>query len=196
MRRARDGEHDARYGGEGGIRTLGTVLPYTHFPGVLLKPLGHLSEFISLPFLARPLVYRPARTSVRERSAARTGDKSVRKPPHHRLGHPNLSRQLPELAFSMKWRRGRDSNPRSTCVLNGFRDRPIQPLLHLSETFLAVPGPTIRLRSASSRPDHPGPGAQRREPTFSLLAESQGRPLRSGVAYENPPPRTRSPAPP
>ncbi len=31
------------YGGEGGIRTLDTVLPYTHFPGVLLQPLGHLS---------------------------------------------------------------------------------------------------------------------------------------------------------
>ena len=30
-------------GGEGGIRTLGTLLTYTHFPGVLLKPLGHLS---------------------------------------------------------------------------------------------------------------------------------------------------------
>ena len=30
------------YGGEGGIRTLDT-LPYTHFPGVLLRPLGHLS---------------------------------------------------------------------------------------------------------------------------------------------------------
>ena len=30
-------------GGEGGIRTLGTLLAYTHFPGVLLKPLGHLS---------------------------------------------------------------------------------------------------------------------------------------------------------
>ncbi len=29
-------------GGEGGIRTLGT-LPYTHFPGVLLRPLGHLT---------------------------------------------------------------------------------------------------------------------------------------------------------
>ena len=29
-------------GGEGGIRTLDT-LPYTHFPGVLLRPLGHLS---------------------------------------------------------------------------------------------------------------------------------------------------------
>jgi hypothetical protein len=31
------------YGGERGIRTLDTVLPYTHFPGVLLQPLGHLS---------------------------------------------------------------------------------------------------------------------------------------------------------
>ena len=29
-------------GGEGGIRTLDTF-PYTHFPGVLLRPLGHLS---------------------------------------------------------------------------------------------------------------------------------------------------------
>ncbi len=30
-------------GGEGGIRTLDRVLAYTHFPGVLLQPLGHLS---------------------------------------------------------------------------------------------------------------------------------------------------------
>ena len=30
-------------GGEGGIRTLDRLLTYTHFPGVLLKPLGHLS---------------------------------------------------------------------------------------------------------------------------------------------------------
>ena len=29
-------------GGERGIRTLDT-LPYTHFPGVRLRPLGHLS---------------------------------------------------------------------------------------------------------------------------------------------------------
>ncbi len=36
------------YGGEGGIRTLDT-LPYTHFPGVLLQPLGHLTKlFVSL----------------------------------------------------------------------------------------------------------------------------------------------------
>ncbi len=32
------------FGGEGGIRTLGTLLTYTHFPGVLLQPLGHLSK--------------------------------------------------------------------------------------------------------------------------------------------------------
>ncbi len=31
-----------------------------------------------------------------------------------------------------EWRRGRDSNPRRTCILNGFRDRRIQPLCHLS----------------------------------------------------------------
>ncbi len=31
-----------KYGGEGGIRTPDT-LPYTHFPGMLLQPLGHLT---------------------------------------------------------------------------------------------------------------------------------------------------------
>ena len=31
------------YGGERGIRTLDELLTHTHFPGVLLKPLGHLS---------------------------------------------------------------------------------------------------------------------------------------------------------
>ena len=33
-------------GGEKGIRTLDT-LPYTHFPGVRLRPLGHLSCYLS-----------------------------------------------------------------------------------------------------------------------------------------------------
>ena len=32
-----------KYGGEAGIRTPDT-LPYTHFPGVLLQPLGHLTK--------------------------------------------------------------------------------------------------------------------------------------------------------
>ena len=32
------------YNGRGGIRTHGTLLTYTHFPGVRLKPLGHPSQ--------------------------------------------------------------------------------------------------------------------------------------------------------
>jgi hypothetical protein len=32
------------FGGERGIRTLDTVLAHTHFPGVLLQPLGHLTK--------------------------------------------------------------------------------------------------------------------------------------------------------
>ncbi len=36
------------YGGEGGIRTRGTVLAYTRFPSERLKPLSHLSEFCTL----------------------------------------------------------------------------------------------------------------------------------------------------
>jgi hypothetical protein len=47
-------------GGERGIRTLDTVLPYTHFPGVLLQPLGHLSNVIrlitKLSFKARKVI--------------------------------------------------------------------------------------------------------------------------------------------
>ncbi len=39
-----------KYGGEGGIRTPDT-LPYTHFRGVLLQPLGHLT-ILSFPLLS------------------------------------------------------------------------------------------------------------------------------------------------
>ena len=37
------GDLEGDIGGERGIRTLDT-LPYTHFPGVRLRPLGHLSD--------------------------------------------------------------------------------------------------------------------------------------------------------
>ena len=39
----------SRSGGEGGIRTRDTLLRYTHFPGVLLRPLGHFSFSLSPP---------------------------------------------------------------------------------------------------------------------------------------------------
>lgn len=32
-------------GGEGGIRTLDTLLTYTHFPGVRFQPLSHFTDF-------------------------------------------------------------------------------------------------------------------------------------------------------
>ena len=32
----------------------------------------------------------------------------------------------------VSWRRGWDSNPRTACTVNGFRDRPVRPLRHLS----------------------------------------------------------------
>ena len=41
-------------GGERGIRTLDT-LPYTHFPGVRLQPLGHLSTLARVYGLARKI---------------------------------------------------------------------------------------------------------------------------------------------
>ncbi len=44
-------------GGEGGIRTRGTVLAHTRFPSERLKPLSHLSELLTLS-------YRPTRTLV------------------------------------------------------------------------------------------------------------------------------------
>ena len=45
-------KNGAKNGGEGGIRTLGTLLAYTRLAGVHLRPLGHLSAFFrSLPKL-------------------------------------------------------------------------------------------------------------------------------------------------
>src|SRR3546814_9821586 len=38
------------------------------------------------------------------------------------------------------WRRGWDSNPRYPCEHNGFRDRPVRPLRHLSTWSLASGG--------------------------------------------------------
>ena len=60
------------YGGEGGIRTLDT-LPYTHFPGVLLRPLGHLSKDLNslLPIQSPCSIWSGALMRARYSSAAR-----------------------------------------------------------------------------------------------------------------------------
>ena len=56
-------------GGEGGIRTPGTVSPYTRFPGEHLKPLSHLSVLLLRRRYARRQVqarrsFRPLRPRV------------------------------------------------------------------------------------------------------------------------------------
>ena len=45
---------------------------------------------------------------------------------------PFKSRRYDRCHRGGKWRRGWDSNPRSACTDNGFRDRPDRPLWHLS----------------------------------------------------------------
>ena len=52
-------------GGEGGIRTLGAFLTHTHFPGVLLKPLGHLSVTLFRDNTWRHAPKRDARVNYR-----------------------------------------------------------------------------------------------------------------------------------
>src|SRR3989442_4614896 len=39
--------------------------------------------------------------------------------------------------FPFQWRRGWDSNPRSSYPDSGFRDRPIRPLSHLSHPIFS-----------------------------------------------------------
>ena len=43
-------------GGERGIRTLDTLLTHTHFPGVLLQPLGHLTVLKAQNFTQSPFI--------------------------------------------------------------------------------------------------------------------------------------------
>ena len=55
---------------------------------------------------------------------------------HIRSGQKSLTaRSEPEkVRPESRWRRDRDSNPGSACTDNGFRDRRIRPLCHLSMT--------------------------------------------------------------
>ena len=81
-------------GGESGIRTHGR-LPYTRFPSVRLRPLGHLSEIL------RTSDGRPAmpRVSGRGRAARRLPRLSARRYPRstHRANHAAPTLCLPYL---------------------------------------------------------------------------------------------------
>jgi hypothetical protein len=86
-------------GGEGGIRTHGTVSRTQHFQCC------QFSHSCTSPDCGIPLAFQSA----------------IRNP-----------------RSSIRWRRGWDSNPRNPYGFNGFRDRPIQPLSHLSALLLAL----------------------------------------------------------
>jgi hypothetical protein len=51
----------------------------------------------------------------------------------HASGNKKCPRQKAEAPLLFVLRKERDSNPRTGKPVNGFRDRPIQPLWHLSE---------------------------------------------------------------
>jgi hypothetical protein len=66
------------------------------------------------------------------------------------------------------WRRDRDSNPGWACTHNGFRDRPVRPLRHLSTE--AADNPRWRVTQEAKRfhaelhraileNDHPAPNS-------------------------------------
>jgi hypothetical protein len=83
-------------GGEGGIRTLDT-LPYTHFPGVLLQPLGHLSANhadhclpTDLAAFSRAIATAPEKRSLRVSERRRRVHK-IRASGQHRGIHPGLN---------------------------------------------------------------------------------------------------------
>ena len=79
----------------------------------------------------------------------------------NRQCHPRLDRHVPLLPRSDRahrraarrnsWRRGWDSNPRTACTVNGFRDRPVRPLRHLSVYMMGIVAervgfePTVRV---------------------------------------------------
>ena len=67
------GSRQARRGGEGGIRTLDELSTHTHFPGALLKPLGHLSDPRILAGRGRLLAAHPATGGTRRSRAVRQG---------------------------------------------------------------------------------------------------------------------------
>ena len=109
---------DSRYsGGAGGIRTLDTLLPYTHFPGERLRPLGHRS---ACRWKARPSRRpRADRASLPRsgRSPYAGGDAQLRTAAYRRRDRGDRPRArsiaLPE-PFARKPRRRRPARSRNS----------------------------------------------------------------------------------
>jgi hypothetical protein len=87
------------------------------------------------------------------------------------------------------WRRGRDSNPRRAFTLNGFRDRPIQPLSHLSAGLFLQEAEEVStgsdalqdLRGDEAHRVHDIVGAPPQGPRSAARFTFDGPPRRAGI---------------
>jgi hypothetical protein len=82
------------------------------------------------PKVNRSGEYRPRETGFRPCRHGRSGEPFGYNPRKQR--QILAARQSGELVVSEGWRRDRDSNPGWGHPHNGFRDRPVRPLRHLS----------------------------------------------------------------
>ena len=91
---------------------------HIRLPIVHLRPLGHLSITVRLTWILKVFKGVCIKTHI----------------VYLIFGTGSIALKFYEYIFLLTYffRRERDSNPRSPCGLNGFRDRPIQPLSHLS----------------------------------------------------------------
>jgi hypothetical protein len=130
LRKSPIGNRKSR-GGEGGIRTHGTVSRTQHF---------QCCQFSHSCTSPKELPIVDCRFAI-ERVAFESQVESA----------------IANRQSAITWRRGWDSNPRNPCGFNGFRDRPIQPLSHLSACYsvlrlLRKKDCSIRLHSPSRMP--------------------------------------------
>jgi hypothetical protein len=87
--------------------------PYAGLANLCLQPLGHLS------------CTGGQHTEIFQRR----GGRRDRRPSLRGINTPSA------VPGAQGWRRGRDSNPRGTCIPGGFQDRCLQPLGHLSRAI-------------------------------------------------------------
>src|SRR5687768_405533 len=159
--------------GRGGIRTHGTLLTYTHFPGVRLKPLGHPSQhrFAAAPIEncghQAPRGYRVATGTDRERF-----ELSIPGSPVCRFSRPVPSTTRPPVLQPCKlFRRESLFNPRD--VLFGGAREPLGPkelcekrtafVREHSRFYLRSVVEPMMPKQVGHRPDHPClvvPGAE------------------------------------
>ena len=123
-----DGDWREVGGGEGGIRTRGTVHPYTRFPSVLLKPDGLYCNVRFEDARLCLLVLIGARADGKKELIAVEDGYRESEQSWWELLRDLHSRTIPN------WRRRWDSNPRARLITEqpDFESGPLRPLRYSS----------------------------------------------------------------